>query len=83
MKIIKIQFFTGIVLAAASFATCYFGVKHLVEQIPPEIRRGMTDTDWIGIEWIGPRYPELSICYRRPFLRCRSLAADEIHFEGV
>ena len=37
----------------ASMATCYFGVRYAINQIPPEVRAGMSDTDWVGSEWIG------------------------------
>jgi len=33
-------------------ATCYFGVDHEIGKIPPEIRAGMADTDWVGTEWV-------------------------------
>ena len=36
-----------------SMATCYFGVRYAINQIPPEDRARMTDTDWVGSEWIG------------------------------
>jgi TRAP-type C4-dicarboxylate transport system permease small subunit len=53
MKLVKILLFTGLFLLIGSFATCYFGVQYAESQISPEIRSKMTDTDWIGIEWIG------------------------------
>lgn len=42
----------SLVLTAASFATCIFGVEHEINKIPPERRAAMSDFDWIGIEWI-------------------------------
>ena len=36
-----------------SMATCYFGVRYAINQIPPEDRALMSDTDWVGSEWIG------------------------------
>ncbi len=42
----------SLLLIAASFATCIFGVQHEINKIPPERRAAMSDFDWIGIEWI-------------------------------
>jgi hypothetical protein len=28
-------------------------VEYEIAKIPPDIRARMTDTDWIGVEWIG------------------------------
>ncbi|HLM02262.1 MAG TPA: hypothetical protein VK400_14520 [Pyrinomonadaceae bacterium] len=53
MKTIKILLIAGVLLLIASFATCHFGVQYAISQIPPEIRTNMSDTDWIGVEWIG------------------------------
>jgi len=39
-------------LMIASFATCHFGRRHAINQIPPETFSQMEDTDWIGVEWI-------------------------------
>jgi hypothetical protein len=39
-------------LMLAGMGTCYFGVRYAEAQIPPEIRAGMEDTDWVGFEWI-------------------------------
>jgi hypothetical protein len=50
---IKILLGTSIFFALASFVTCHFGVQHEINQIPPEIRKGMSDFDWVGIEWIA------------------------------
>ena len=36
----------------ASIATCYFGVRYAINQIPLEDRALMSDTDWVGSEWI-------------------------------
>ena len=36
------------VLMLAGMSTCYFGQRHAVNQIPPEVRAGMSDTDWVG-----------------------------------
>jgi len=41
-----------LLLTGAAFATCKFGVQHAINQIPPETRRHMSDTDWVGTEWI-------------------------------
>lgn len=44
------------VLAAVTFvagvATCFFGVEHEIAKIPAEQRARMTDTDWVGAEWV-------------------------------
>ena len=40
------------VLFLSSLATCYLGVGYEVNQIPPATRAGMSDTDWVGVEWI-------------------------------
>lgn len=53
MKLIKSLFFIGLVSIVVSFSTCYFGVKYAKQQIPSELRNKMSDTDWIGVEWIG------------------------------
>ena len=39
-------------LVVASFAISYFGVEHEINKIPAERRAGMSDFDWIGVEWI-------------------------------
>jgi hypothetical protein len=39
-------------LIITSMGTCFFGVRYAVNQIPPETRSQMEDTDWIGFEWI-------------------------------
>ena len=43
----------SLVMIAGSMATCFFGIRYAENQIPPEIRAGMSDTDWVGREWIG------------------------------
>ena len=43
----------SLLLTAASFATCHFGVQHEINKIPPETRAGMADFDWVGVEWIS------------------------------
>ena len=50
---VKVLWAISLALALASLATCYFGAEHAVHQIPPEVRARMSDTDWIGVEWIG------------------------------
>ena len=37
----------------AGVATCYFGIQHEIAKIPPEQRARMTDTDWVGVEWVA------------------------------
>jgi hypothetical protein len=39
------------VVMVSGVATCYFGVKYEIAQIPPETRAGMADPDWIATEW--------------------------------
>jgi hypothetical protein len=51
-KTVRILIGVALLLFVASCATCYFGVNYSVSQIPPEVRKQMTDTDWIGVEWI-------------------------------
>jgi hypothetical protein len=38
----------GVVLLASATATCVFGTKYAVSQIPPNVRAEMADTDWVG-----------------------------------
>lgn len=49
----RVSLILSFVIILGSMATCFFGVRHAVNQIPPEVRAGMTDTDWVGHEWIG------------------------------
>ena len=42
----------GVLLMVAALATCQLGVDHEIAKIPAEQRAGMSDTDWIGAEWI-------------------------------
>jgi hypothetical protein len=51
-KLYKLLLGGALLLTAASTATCFFGVRYAINQIPPEeiARRG--DTDWIGVEWL-------------------------------
>jgi hypothetical protein len=39
-------------LLLVAMATCHFGVRYEIDQIPEEQRKQMTDFDWIGSEWI-------------------------------
>jgi hypothetical protein len=48
----KILAALSLLLSIVSLATCHFGVQYEIDKIPPEIRARMSDTDWIGIEWI-------------------------------
>lgn len=52
-RIIKILLGTSVVFVFASYASCKFGVQHEINKIPPEVRAGMSDFDWIGFEWIA------------------------------
>jgi hypothetical protein len=51
-RVVRILLWTSLFLFLSSMATCYFGVKYAVTQIPPEVRGRMHDTDWVGVEWI-------------------------------
>lgn len=54
MKIaLRLLLLISLLLSVASWATCRFGVQHEINKIPPEVRSRMTDTDWVGVEWIG------------------------------
>lgn len=48
-----ISFALSITLLLASIAICVLGVEYEVGKIPPEVRAGMSDTDWVGVEWIA------------------------------
>jgi TRAP-type C4-dicarboxylate transport system permease small subunit len=52
-KTVRAFISVSLLLFVASFATCYFGVNYSLNQIPPDVRKQMTDTDWIGSEWVG------------------------------
>lgn len=43
----------SLLLFVASWVTCYFGVQHEINKIPPDVRARMGDTDWVGVEWIN------------------------------
>ena len=51
-RAVKSLLLVSLLLLAASFATCRFGVRHEINKIPPETRARMADFDWIGAEWI-------------------------------
>jgi hypothetical protein len=53
MRKVKIFIILSLFFAASSFATGYFGVRYAANQIFPQVRAGMSDTDWVGVEWIG------------------------------
>jgi hypothetical protein len=65
-------------------ATCYFGVDHEIVKIPPEIRARMTNTDWVGTEWVllGMVISAGGICILviafafRAWVRSRAVAAE-------
>jgi hypothetical protein len=52
MSSAKFCFLCFLFLTIASFATCHFGVNHEISKIPPEVRAGMQDFDWVGVKWI-------------------------------
>lgn len=45
-------FVLSLLLMAASWATCHFGVEHEISKIPAGHRARMADFDWVGAEWI-------------------------------
>ncbi|MBK7598269.1 MAG: hypothetical protein IPJ07_06970 [Acidobacteria bacterium] len=49
---IKYLLWLSLLLLAASFVVSHFGEQYALKQIPPEVRAGMSDTDWVGAEWI-------------------------------
>ena len=51
-RAIKLLLYGALVIFALSLATCHFGVNYEVSQLPPTVREKMSDTDWIGAEWI-------------------------------
>jgi hypothetical protein len=51
-RLARILFFLGVLLWLTSLGTCHFGTQHAIDQIPPDVRAQMPDTDWVGIEWI-------------------------------
>ena len=48
----RVLFGLSLLLMVASWATCHYGVEHEISKIPLEMRLGMSDLDWIGVEWI-------------------------------
>jgi hypothetical protein len=52
-SVAKVLIALSLLLSIASLATGYFGVRHEIDKIPPEIKARMSDFDWIGIEWIA------------------------------
>src|SRR5215216_147392 len=51
-KAIRILFAASLLLAVASFATCYFGVDYAVRQQFPEGVPAGQDTDFLGLGWV-------------------------------
>lgn len=49
----RVLFVLSLLLMIASAGTCYFGVQHEINKIPPDTRAAMEDFDWIGNEWLG------------------------------
>src|SRR5262245_3259820 len=52
-KIVKISLSASIFFCVLSLSTCLLGPMYEARKIPPEIRGRMTDTDWIGVEWVA------------------------------
>lgn len=42
----------GLLLVVAGWLLCLLGPAHDINLIPPEIRAGMSDTDWVGVRWL-------------------------------
>jgi hypothetical protein len=51
-KAIRVLWGMSLLSIVAGMATCYFGVRYAISQIPAEQRARMGDTDWVGVEWI-------------------------------
>jgi hypothetical protein len=47
----RIFFGVSLLLIVDSWATCHNEVEHEIGQIPRETRAGMSDFDWIGVQW--------------------------------
>ena len=45
--------YSAALLLVASGLTCFVGPRYAVSRLSPAQRHSMTDTDWIGVEWIG------------------------------
>jgi hypothetical protein len=43
----------AVLLFVISVLTCFLGVHHDIQQIPPEQRAQMADFDWVGVRWIA------------------------------
>ena len=52
-RIVRGLFALAAIVFIAGVGTCYFGVDHEIAKIPPHIRASMTDTDWVGTEWVA------------------------------
>lgn len=51
-KAARILAYFSILFTATSLATCHFGGQLEIDKIPPEVRAGMSDTDWVGAKWV-------------------------------
>lgn len=51
-KAIRVFTLTSVILFALACATCHFGVEHEISKIPPDVRARMSDTDWVGAQWV-------------------------------
>ena len=45
--------YAAVLTFLGSGLTCFIGPRYTVSQLPAAQRGSMTDTDWIGVEWIG------------------------------
>ena len=50
---IRVFIVLSLLLFLSGIAVSYFGVNYEIAKIPPDIRSQMSDTDWVGVEWIG------------------------------
>ena len=48
---LRLCVWVAVVLWILGAGMCYFGIEHEIARIPPDVRAGMTDTDWVGAKW--------------------------------
>ena len=52
-RISRLLFLVAALIFVGGLATCWFGVQHEIAKIPPDVRARMSDTDWVGVEWVA------------------------------
>ncbi len=53
-KSTRILLTISVVLMLAGTATCYFGERHVLNQLPADVRAHLeNDSDWLAVEWIA------------------------------